>query len=102
MASAAALAARSAISGRTKVSKMASMSKLTLGEWLAVARELKGWTIRDLEKRCRVSNAVISQIETGHIKEPGFHKVVRIARALGLDLNRIAETAIDTSDYGMK
>jgi len=84
------------------MSKAASMSKLTLGEWLALARELKGWTLRDLERRTGISNALISQIETGHIKEPGFRNVVRLARALGLDLARLAETAFDIRDYGAK
>lgn len=77
------------------------VSKMRLGEYLALARELKGWTIRDLEKRTGISNALISQIETGHVREPGFHRVVRIARALGLPLDRLAECAFDAQDYGV-
>jgi transcriptional regulator with XRE-family HTH domain len=68
------------------------MSSMTLGELIALSRELNGWSLRELEKRCGISNALLSQIETGKIQEPGFHKVVRIARALGLSLNRLAET----------
>lgn len=79
-----------------------SMSKLTIGEWFALARELKGWTLRDLERRTRISNALISQIENGHVKDPGFRTVVRLARALGLDLARLAETAFEPSDYGAR
>lgn len=78
------------------------VSKMRLGELLALAREMKGWTIRDLEKRTGVSNALISQIEIGHVKEPGFHRIVRIARALGLSLDRLAETAFDAQDYGAR
>lgn len=48
------------------------ISKLSLGEYLALARELKGWSLRDLEKRTGISNALISQIEHGDVKEPGF------------------------------
>lgn len=81
---------------------MASVSKLSLGEYIALARELKGWTLRDLERRTGISNALISQIERDDVKEPGFHKVVRLARALGLGLDRLAETAFDARDYGMK
>lgn len=63
---------------------------MTLGELIAVARECKGWSLRDLEKQCGVSNALLSQIETGQIKDPGFSKVVEIMDALGLSLDRAA------------
>lgn len=78
------------------------VSKMQLGEYLALARELKGWTLRDLERRTGVSNALISQIERGDVKEPGFHRIVRLARALGLPLDRLAETAFDAQDYGAR
>lgn len=63
---------------------------MTLGELIAVARECKGWSLRDLEKQCGVSNALLSQIEPGQIKDPGFSKVVEIMDALGLSLDRAA------------
>ncbi len=65
---------------------------MKLGELIALSRELKGWSLRELEKRSGVSNALISQIETGHIAEPSFRKIVRLGNALGLSLNRLAET----------
>lgn len=66
---------------------------MKMGELLALARDLKGMTLRDLERVSGVSNALISQIETGKVKEPGFSTVVRIADALGLSLERVAATA---------
>jgi transcriptional regulator with XRE-family HTH domain len=63
---------------------------MTIGELFAVARECKGWTIRDLEKFSGVSNALISQIETGKVKNPGFTTVVRLVDALGVTLDRAA------------
>ncbi len=65
---------------------------MRLGELFAVARECKGWSLRELELYCSVSNAVISQIETGRTDDPGFSTVVKIADALGLSLERVAET----------
>lgn len=65
----------------------------TLGELIGIARECKGWTLRDLEARCGVSNALISQIETGKVKDPGFTTVIRIIDVLGLKLDRAAEQA---------
>lgn len=66
---------------------------MKLGELFALARELKGWTLRDLERQAGVSNAVISQIETGKVKDPGFSTVIRLADALGLTVERVAATA---------
>lgn len=66
------------------------MSALKLGEMLAVAREAKGMTLRDLEKETGISNALLSQIETGKVKEPGFFKIMLIAEALNISLDRLA------------
>lgn len=63
---------------------------LNLGEIIAIARESKGWTLRDLERNSGVSNALISQIETGKIKDPGFARTVQILDALGVSLDRAA------------
>lgn len=65
---------------------------MTLGELIGVARECKGWTLRELEKNCGISNALISQIERGQIKNPGFLTVILIADALGIKIHRAAET----------
>jgi transcriptional regulator with XRE-family HTH domain len=63
---------------------------MKLGELMAIARECKGWTLRDLERESGVSNALISQIETGKVKDPGFGTVVRLARCLGVSVDRCA------------
>lgn len=63
---------------------------MRLGELIGVARECKGWTLRDLEKASGVSNALISQIETGKVKDPGFTTVIRLVDALGITLDRAA------------
>jgi transcriptional regulator with XRE-family HTH domain len=64
-----------------------------LGELIAIARECKGWTLRDLEKASGVSNALLSQIETNKVKDPGFSTVVKITDVLGIGLERAAKTA---------
>lgn len=63
---------------------------MRLGEIIAIGRDCKGWTLRDLERECGISNALISQIETGKIKDPGFATVVQIMDALGIKLDRAA------------
>lgn len=64
---------------------------MSLGELISVARECKGWSQRDLEKASGVSNPLISQIETGKVRDPGFTTVVRLMDALGLSLDRAAK-----------
>lgn len=66
---------------------------MKLGELIAIGRECKGWTLRDLERETGISNALISQIETGKVKDPGFSTVVRLIEALGISMERAAATA---------
>ncbi len=63
---------------------------MRLGELIGIARECKGWTLRDLEKASGVSNALISQIETNAVKDPRFTTVIRLVDALGITLDRAA------------
>lgn len=71
------------------------MFRLKLGETFAAAREAKGMSLRDLERATGISNALISQIETGKVKDPGFSTVIRLALGLGLSLDRCAKPYID-------
>ncbi|NKB53536.1 MAG: helix-turn-helix domain-containing protein [Rhizobiaceae bacterium] len=71
------------------------MVALKLGETFAIARKSKGWTLRDVEWECGVSNALISQIETGKIKDPGFFTVTKLALALDLPLDRFIEPYVE-------
>lgn len=66
---------------------------MRIGELIAIGRECKGWTLRDLERESGVSNPLISQIETGKVKDPGFATVVRLCEALGISIERAAQTA---------
>jgi transcriptional regulator with XRE-family HTH domain len=74
---------------------------MRLGELLAVARELKGWTLRDLEARSGISNALISQIETGKVKNPGLVTVAALIGPLGLTWERVASTVKPFTDTSM-
>lgn len=55
---------------------------MKIGQLLLMAREISGRTIRDLERETGISNALISQMETGQVKSPSFRNVVKIARGL--------------------
>lgn len=66
-----------------------------LGEFLFAGRRMKEWSQRRLAAETGISDPAISQIETGHIREPSFRDVVRLCRALGLSLDRAAKYAMD-------
>lgn len=65
---------------------------MKLGKLLKSSREKRALTIRGLEEKSGVSNALISQIETGYVKNPGFWTVAKLARALGITMKRLSET----------
>jgi transcriptional regulator with XRE-family HTH domain len=46
---------------------------------------------RDLERLTGMSTASLSQIETGVRRDPGFRTVLRIARAIGISMEEIAQ-----------
>lgn len=62
-----------------------------LGELLGLCRELKGLSQRDVEKHTKISNAFISQIETGKA-EPSFRNAVLLCDCYGITLERLADT----------
>lgn len=67
---------------------------MKIGQVLSMARGISGKTLRELERETGLSNAMLSQIETGRIKQPGFQSVVKIARALNVKLDILAEHAV--------
>lgn len=67
---------------------------MKLGELLKMAREIKGVTLRDLERETGISNALLSQIETGHVRQPSFQNIVKIARALNVKLDTLADHSV--------
>lgn len=53
----------------------------TYGEYFKALRESKGLTLREVEKRTDVSNAYLSQLESGKIKQPSpltLHKLAQL------------------------
>lgn len=52
----------------------------TYGEYFKALREAKGLTLREVEKQTDVSNAYLSQLESGKIKQPSpitLHKLAQ-------------------------
>jgi transcriptional regulator with XRE-family HTH domain len=64
---------------------------MRLGEALRKERKVRGLSLRDLEALAGVPFPTIVRIERRRVKTPGFYIVAKIAKALGLSLDRLAE-----------
>jgi transcriptional regulator with XRE-family HTH domain len=62
-----------------------------LGKSFKLCRRVKGLTLRDVERATGVSNAYLSQIETGTIKEPGFTTVATLLKFYGIEVSDLLE-----------
>jgi len=62
-----------------------SMStELSLGQFLRSAREGTRLTLRDVERRIGISNAYLSQLESGRIKEPSPNVLYKLTELYGV------------------
>ena len=59
---------------------------MKLADLFLTARHLKRKTLRDLEDETGLTNAYISQLETGKVKSPGWFVVLKLAKALEIDI----------------
>lgn len=66
---------------------------VSLGAALRTARELQKLSMRDVEKATGISNAYVSQIETGHVKHPSPSFLAKLATLYGLDFNSLMNLA---------
>lgn len=56
-------------------------------EKLKFARHVKGVSLREVEKATGLSNAYLSQVENGKIKDPGFFTTVKLLLYYNLHLS---------------
>ncbi len=65
----------------------------SLGQFLQTAREQKGLTLRAVEKATGISNAYLSQLESGKIQQPSpknLHKLSELYQVSYIDIMRLA------------
>lgn len=63
---------------------------MALGDQLRFCREKAGLSLREVETKSGVSNAVLSQYENGKVKQPSFQAVMKLCDVYGIspkDLN---------------
>jgi transcriptional regulator with XRE-family HTH domain len=72
-----------------------SSQKLTLGQYLASIRDDRDLTLRQVEEATNkeVSNAYLSQIETGKIQQPSPNVLHALADIYNIDYSQLMELA---------
>lgn len=58
-----------------------------VGYRLRLLRKSRGWSVRDVEKRADISNAYVSQLETGAASEPSLTKLMTLCALYGVKLD---------------
>jgi HTH-type transcriptional regulator, competence development regulator len=87
----------------TLLAKISNMTQETnsLGKFLQAAREQKKLTLRAVEQETGVSNAYLSQLESGKIKQPSpvfLHKLSDLFEVSYTDLLSLAGYPIPSSE----
>jgi len=62
-----------------------------MGAIFKTLREIKGVTLREVEKTTGLSNAYISQFETGKIANPSFQAVSLLCEYYGITTSELTE-----------
>ena len=68
---------------------------MTLGEHLKRAREASNLSLRAVEERIGISNAFLSQLESGKVKQPSPLILHKLAQLYGIEY----ETLMDATGY---
>lgn len=72
---------------------MIGNDKKTLGELLKELRTANKLTLREMERRTGISNAYLSQVESGHIKQPSPNYLYKMAEVLNYPYDALLERA---------
>ena len=63
-----------------------------IGRILKGARQRKHLNLREVEGITGLSNALVSQIENGRIKNPSFHSIVSLCSLYGIEAKSLITT----------
>lgn len=77
------------------VKHMRNAEKTAVGVYLRSLRNTKSLSLREVERKTGVSNAVLSQIESGQVKRPSPHTLYKLAELYGVPY----EVLMDRTGY---
>lgn len=69
------------------------MADQTLGHFLRAARDAKALSLRDVERSTDISNAYLSQVESGRIKEPSPNVLFKLSELYQVDYAKVMDLA---------
>ena len=72
---------------------MQSEDQPKLGQYLRALRESKGLSLRQVESKSGISNAFVSQMESGKVKQPSPGILYKIAELYGVPYDSLMELA---------
>lgn len=61
------------------------------GSYFKALRESKGMTLREVEKQVDISNAYLSQLESGKVKQPSPITLYKLAQIYEVEYNTLME-----------
>lgn len=64
------------------------------GENIRKVRERKGFTLKELGAKSELSQSYLSDVERGNVKSPGIDVIKRIAEALEVSIDELADTEL--------
>lgn len=68
----------------------AQPAEARIGEVLRRARQHRGWSLRDVERRTRIPNPYLSQIERSQVRRPDVEVLWKLSELYSLDFASIA------------
>lgn len=70
----------------------------TFGSGLKAARELAGLSLREVEEATGISNAYVSQLESGKVRRPSVFFLTKLAKLYGIDRDQLFASLPDLKD----
>ena len=72
---------------------MRSAGKTAIGLYLKSLRDTRSLSLREIERKTGVSNAVLSQIESGQVKRPSPETLYKLAELYGVPYDELMARA---------
>lgn len=69
------------------------MKKITLGSYLSALRDANAFSLRGVQEKSGISNAFLSQLESGKVKQPSPVVLYKLAELYGVPYETLMERA---------
>jgi len=73
------------------VGEVTAQEDFGIGDLMRLHRQNSHFTLREVEAATGISNAYISQLETGKVKSPGIDMVIKLCDIYGINVSDIVD-----------